>query len=220
MVKATGEGKASKSAKVQAKDGAASTPCSQQGSIAWGIFSQEVRRAAFYPDLVLDTLGMVLAGEALQASLVQSETTIEDAVHRHLTVLALTTTRLVIVHVDDVPGEGGHLGAVATSEAVSVSRIHSVSISRAMRDADKNGGQLTEMTIAAAWGAVRRMDFEPAGCPDPNCQADHGLTGVSVPDDIVMRVAAGVEGIDALAKAEAFARALSRVTAQAAGARL
>ncbi|WP_229116715.1 DUF5998 family protein [Actinomyces bovis] len=220
MVKAIGQGDTAEAAKAAAEEDRAGTPGSQAGSLAWEALAQEVRHAGFYPDLVLDTLEMVLAGEAVKASLVQSETTIQDAVHRHLTALALTDTRLLIVHVDDAPGENGQLGAVATSEAVSISRIYSVSISRAMRDANNNGGQLTEMTIAAGWGAVRRLDLEPVSCGDPNCQANHGLSGVSVPDDIVMRVAAGVEGIDALAKAEAFASALSHATAQACGARL
>lgn len=200
--------------------GAAQAQEAHSAALAWEALAQEVRHAAFYPELVLETLELVLAGEPLEASLVQSETTVADAVHRHLTALALTSTRLVVVHVDDVPRDDGRLGAVATSEAVPVSRIGSVSLSRGVVQPDKDGGQLTEMTIAAAWGAVRRLDLEPTGCADPQCQADHGLSGVSVPDDIVIRVAAGVEGVDALAKAEAFARSLARATAQAAGARL
>ncbi len=171
-------------------------------------------------ELVLDTLAMSLAGEDMTAGLVQSETTFEDSVHRHLTALALTPTRLVIVHVDDAPRQDGRPGAVATTEVVAVSRIHSVSLSRGVTEPATGGGHLTEMTIAAAWGAVRRLDLSPADCPDPSCQADHGLSGVSVPDDIVVRVAAGVEGQQALARAQAFAQALSRATAKAAGASL
>lgn len=206
---------------VAAPDGGAAEAQAACGAAqAWEALAQEVRHAAFYPELVLQTLELVLAGEPLRASLVQSETTVVDAVHRHLTALALTATRLVVVHVDDVPRDDGRLGAVATSEAVPVSRIGSVSLSRGVIQPDQAGGQLAEMTIAAAWGAVRRLDLEPSGCSDPQCQADHGLSGVSVPDDIVVRVAAGVEGVEALAKAEAFARHLARATAQAAGARL
>ena len=128
--------------------------------------------------------------------------------------MALTATRLVIVHVDDVPGPDGAPGAVATSEAVPVSSIRSVVLTRAVTSPADAGGVLTELTIAVAWGAVRRLDLEPASCPDPACKADHGLTGTSVPEDVVIRVAAGVEGAHALARAEAFARSLSAATAR------
>ena len=63
---------------------------------------------------------------------------------------------------------------------------------------------------------MRRLELEPATCGDPSCEAEHGLTGISMPDDIVMRVAAGVEGDAALARADRFARALSEATARAA----
>ena len=97
----------------QARSDAASTP-----------LAEEVRRAGYYPELVLGTLDVAVAGEEIVVDLVQAETTFDDAVHRHLTVLALTDSRLIIVHVDDVPREDGRPGAVATSEAVPLSLIH------------------------------------------------------------------------------------------------
>ena len=182
---------------------------------------EEVTRAGYYPELVLGTLDVSLAGEAVSCDLVQAETTFDDTdVHRHLTVLVLTPSRLLIVHVDDAVREDGFPAAVATSEAVAVSRIRSVALTRGVAVPAAGGGRLTEMTIAISWGAVRRLDLEPATCGDPSCQADHGLTGVSMPDDIAVRVAAGVEGDEALERAEAFARALSAATARAAGADL
>ena len=175
-----------------------------------------MRRAGYYPDLVLGALDVAVAGEEVVVDLVQSETTFDDAVHRHLTVLALTSSRLIIVHVDDVPREDGRPGAVATSEAVPIARISSVSLTRGVLEPADDGGRLTEMTIAICWGAVRRLDLEPATCGDPSCEAEHGLTGLSMPDDIVIRVAAGVEGDAALIRADRFARALSEATAQVA----
>ena len=189
----------------QARSDAASTP-----------LAEEVRHAGYYPELVLGTLDVAVAGEEIVVDLVQAETTFDDAVHRHLTVLALTDSRLIIVHVDDVPREDGRPGAVATSEAVPIARISSVSLTRGVREPASDGGQLTEVTIAICWGAVRRLDLEPATCGDPACEAEHGLTGLSMPDDIVIRVAAGVEGDAALARADRFARALSEATARTA----
>lgn len=179
--------------------------------------AREVERAGYYPDLVLDTLALSAAGEEVEISLVQAETTFAEAVHRHLTVLVLTASRLIIVHVDDAPREDGRPGALATSEAVPISRIGSVALTRGVREPADGGGTLTEMTIAVSWGSVRRIDLEPTSCADPECQADHGVTGVSMPDDIALRIAAGVEGDAALERAQAFAGALSRATAQLAG---
>ncbi len=140
--------------------------------------AQEVERAGYYPDLVLDTLALSAAGEEVEISLVQAETTFAEAVHRHLTVLVLTASRLIIVHVDDAPREDGRPGALATSEAVPISRIGSVALTRGVREPADGGGTLTEMTIAVSWGSVRRIDLEPTSCADPECQADHGVTGV------------------------------------------
>lgn len=193
--------------------GSADEPAS--GSVAAAL-GEDVARAGYYPELVAGCLEVALAGEEPVAHLVQAETSFADAVHRHLTVLALTPGRLIIVHVDDAALEDGVPGAVATSEAVPVRRISSLALSRGVARPAAGGGRLVEMTIAISWGAVRRLDLEPASCPDPACQADHGLTGTSVPDDIVVRVAAGVEGDEALERAEAFARALSRATARSA----
>ena len=167
--------------------------------------AQQVELAGYYPELVLDTLRLASGEEEIISGMVQAETTFAEAVHRHLTVLSLTSTRLIIVHVDDAPRDDGSPGALATSEAVPLSRIRSMALTRGVSDPAQGGGTLTEMTIAVSWGSVRRIDMEPATCGDPDCQADHGMTGVSVPDDVVIRVAAGVEGAAALARADLVA---------------
>lgn len=174
---------------------------------------EEVTRAGFYPELVLNTLEVSLAGEEVIAHLVQPETTFADSVHRHVTLLALTPTRLILVHVDDVHREDGVPADMSTNEAVSLQQIRSVGMSRGVVLPAAGGGQLTEMTVAIAWGSIRRFDLEPATCGDPNCQADHGLTGISTPDDVVVRISGEVEGAEALQQAEYFARALSAATA-------
>ncbi|WP_343050090.1 DUF5998 family protein [Nocardioides ungokensis] len=52
------------------------------------------------------------------------------------------------------------------------------------------------MTIG--WGGVSRVDLEPAGCSDPECEADHGYTGVLASDDFSIRVSAAADGADAV----------------------
>ena len=63
----------------------------------------DLHRAGYYPDLVGEVLEVALADEDVEAHLVHPETTFDGAeVRRHVTVLALTATRLVVAHVDDV----------------------------------------------------------------------------------------------------------------------
>ena len=62
--------------------------------------AQQVELAGYYPELVLDTLRLATGEEEILSGMVQSETTFAEAVHRHLTVLALTPSRLIIVNID------------------------------------------------------------------------------------------------------------------------
>ena len=64
------------------------------------------------------------------------------------------------------------------------------------------------------WGAIARLDLEPATCGDPDCEADHGYTGTSTVDDFSVRVSVAADGTDGVEQAVAFARELSRVTSR------
>ena len=66
------------------------------------------------------------------------------------------------------------------------------------------------MTIG--WGGVSRLDLEPAGCSDPQCDADHGYAGVLASDDFSLRVSAAADGVDAVGGLLGFAAALSAST--------
>ncbi|GII98006.1 hypothetical protein CLV28_1568 [Sediminihabitans luteus] len=182
----------------------------------------ELRRAGYYPDLVRDVLDVALGDEDVVAQLVHAETTFDVAeVRRHLTVLVLTPTRLVSAHVDDHPADSEHpsASAAATTESVPLSELRSVTLTHVMADPEKHrsGDLAVEITLAVGWGSVSRVDLEPAQCPDPECDADHGLTGQITPDDVVVRVSSEAEGRDAVRAATDFARrlsALSSVTAR------
>ena len=56
------------------------------------------------------------------------------------------------------------------------------------------------------------LDLEPAGCSDPQCEADHGYTGVLAADDFSLRVSAAAEGPDAVNSLLEFAQVLSAST--------
>ena len=69
------------------------------------------------------------------------------------------------------------------------------------------------MVLTIGWGAVARVDLEPAGCADPDCDADHGYPGLLTSDDFSLRVSAAAEGPEAVANLLGFADALSARTA-------
>ena len=178
----------------------------------------DLHRAGYYPELVADVLDVALAGEEVLAHLVHPETTFDEEVRRHVTVLALTPTRLVVAHVDDHPADSEHpsASASATTEAVPVSELRSVALTHVVGAPAKHasGDVPTELTLAIGWGAVSRVDLEPATCADPACDADHGYTGTLAPDDVVVRVSSAAEGRAAVQAATAFARTLSAATAR------
>lgn len=178
----------------------------------------DVTRSGYYPGLVSGVLDIALGGEEPVAWLVHPETTFDDAhVRRHLTALVLTRTRLIAAHVDDDPVGPGGGGALATTESVPLAAIRAVGLTHGIADPGRAraGDRPDEITIAISWGSVRRLDVEPAVCPDPHCEADHGYTGLQVPEDMVVRVSAHAEGVEALDAALEFARKLSAATARA-----
>jgi len=180
---------------------------------------QSLDHAGYYPELVGDVLDVAVSGEDVVAHLVHPETTFDASeVRRHVTVLVLTPTRLIMAHVDDHPADRDNpsTSASATTESVPLHAVHTVALTHvvAVPERHRAGAVPSELTVAIGWGGVQRIDVEPATCGDPECDADHGLTGSVTPDDVVVRVSARAEGKDAVRAAVGFARALSAATAR------
>jgi Family of unknown function (DUF5998) len=190
-----------------------------------------IDRAGYYPELVADVVDVALAGESVLSHLVHQETTFDaDAVRRHATVLVLTTTRLIVAHVDDHSAEAPEEAtpatvaavsafATAATESVPLTAVHSVVVNHVVERPDSyESGELgRELTVTLGWGAVSRLDLEPASCGDPDCEADHGYTGTATADDISLRISADADGDTALREALIFTRMLSAATAAARG---
>jgi hypothetical protein len=189
--------------------------------------SQDLRSAieesGYYPDVVSDAVKSAVAGEQVVSFLVHHEPTIDerDEVRRHVTVLVLTPSRLILAHTDEHAPDD-LLPAPYTSsstEAVTLSAIRSVVVNRMVANPETYAGKpipapgANEAVLTIGWGAVGRIDLEPAGCSDPDCEADHGYTGVVASDDFSLRVSAAAEGPQAVADLLAFADALSARTA-------
>ena len=176
--------------------------------------TRAIQRAGYYPALVADVVRAALAGDEVVSHLVHQETTFDhDVVRRHITVLALTSSRLVIAHADDHADErtGNEEVATATTESVPLSAVRGVMLTHVVpKPQDYNPGSLgREITLTLGWGAVSRIDLLPATCADPNCDAEHGFEGTVSSDDISLRVSADAEGEAALRQALSFAQELS-----------
>ncbi|GAA1942688.1 DUF5998 family protein [Nocardioides marmoribigeumensis] len=183
-----------------------------------------IEQSGYYPDVVADAVFAAVAGELVEAHLVHHEPTIDerDEVRRHVTVLVLTPTRLILAHTDDHAPDD-LLPAPYTSsttEAVNVSSIRNVVVSRMVTEPD---AQRTDPSLAAeavltiGWGASGRIDLEPAICSDPGCEADHGYTGMVASDDFSLRVSEAAEGPGAVRDLLEFSAALSARTAAGPG---
>ena len=180
----------------------------------------DVRRTGYYPDLVLDCLDTALAGEQVRSHLVHHEAHFDaDELRRHVTVLVLTPSRLVIGHTDEYPADETHPApyALSSTEAVPLAKVSSVVVTRtiAMPSAYEPGDPAQEVMLSIGWGAVSRVELEVATCGDPECEADHGYTGTIATDDYSVRMSQAGDGPRGPDQMLVFAEALSAATASA-----
>jgi hypothetical protein len=183
-----------------------------------------IEKSGYYPDVVSAAVDSAVAGEEVVSFLVHHEPTIDerDEVRRHVTVLVLTPSRLILAHTDEHAPDD-LLPAPYTSsstEAVALSALRSVVVNRMVANPETYAGRpvpplgANEAVLTIGWGAMGRIDLEPAGCGDPECEADHGYTGVLASDDFSLRVSAAAEGPEAVENLLGFADALSARTAR------
>ena len=185
-----------------------------------GALRVAIDHTGYYPEVVTDGVFAAVAGEDVLSFYVHHEPTFShDQIHRHVTVLALTQTRLIVGHTDDQPAEPPNTGSYAASstESVSLSKIGTVVLTRVVADPEKfraGAGRVSETWLSVGWGAMRRIDLEQAGCADPDCEADHGYTGTMAGDDLTVRMSAEIEGDERVARLVRFATTLQRATAR------
>jgi hypothetical protein len=174
-----------------------------------------IDRTGYYPEVVIESVASAVAGERVVSFYVHHEPTFDrDEVRRHLSVLALTPSRLVIVHTDEHAGDDllPEPYTSTSSEAIRLSAVTSVVVTRMTTNPTNGPSKPAEAVITLGWGGVSRVDLEPAGCEDPQCEADHGYTGVLASDDFSLRVSAAADGTDAVGRMLSFAAELSART--------
>ena len=179
-----------------------------------------IERSGYYPTLVIEAVESAVGPEPVSAFLVHQETTFDaNEVRRHVTVLVLTESRFIVSHTDEQGADDSSPVPYATTstESVRIDRISSVVVSRVVANPETyTRGQLPrEVVLTIGWGAVSRIDLEPAACGDPNCEADHGYTGSATADDLSLRVSEAGDGPETVQQALTFAHALSEATVAA-----
>ncbi len=180
----------------------------------------DIEACGYFPEFVIDSLVLALGDEPASHHLVHQEATfMGDEIHRHLTVLALTPTRLVALHTDEGAEEANADDqAITTTETVPLANVRSVSLSRVVQHPERFDAphqQVVETWLVLGWGALSRVDMEPAGCSDPTCEADHGYTGTMTGDDLTIRMSPAADGPENVERLISFASVLQRAVGRA-----
>ncbi len=179
---------------------------------------EAIDRVGYYPAVVSEAVRAALAGEEVMSFVVHHEPTFDmDEIRRHITVLSLTPTRLLVTHTDEHPPDDlvSTPYTSTSTEAVPVQRIDSVAVTRIVPNTEGRKGPetaVTEAVLTVGWGTVRRLDLEPATCGDPDCEADHGYTGMATGEDFTIRVSEAADGGAAVQRLLRFAHTLSGAT--------
>ncbi|RZI85419.1 MAG: phosphodiesterase [Microbacterium sp.] len=178
-----------------------------------------IEQSGYYPAVVRAGVDSALSGETVVSYLVHHEPTIDrDEVRRHITVVVLTPTRLILCHTDEhAPDDLLPEPYTSTStEAVKLSQVKSVVVNRMVANpATVTAAAMprpAEAVLTIGWGGINRVDLEPASCSDPQCEADHGYTGVVASDDFSIRVSSAADGQASVDRLLAFAESLSAST--------
>ena len=180
-----------------------------------------IERTGYYPGLVTDAVWESLGAEPVTAYVVTHDAIFDPGmeVRRHITVLALTPTRLIYSHTDEHPPEepDGRPQAETSTEAVRFSRVSSVALTRVVPDPASYVAGVTmpsEVVLTIGWNVLSHVELEPAHCGDENCEADHGYMGTITADDLTLRISEAADGEEAVRQVLSFAGALSDATAR------
>ncbi|MFC7330107.1 MULTISPECIES: DUF5998 family protein [Nocardiopsidaceae] len=184
----------------------------------------EIERSGYYPGLVADAVATTLGGESAEAFVVHHEATFDPGmeVRRHITVLLLTPTRLIVCHTDEHPPTepSDHPHASTTTDSIKLGNIQSVALTRVVPDpasyvpGTPPSEVVLSISLAVNWGAIAHIDLEPAACADESCELDHGYTGAITAEPLTLRVSQAADGAEIVANMLDFAQALSEATSR------
>ena len=99
-----------------------------------------IERSGYYPGLVADSVSSAVGPETVISYFVHHDAHFNPGmeVRRHMTVLALTQTRLIYSHTDEYPADENvpesRPQAETSTEAIRCSRISSIALTRVIPD--------------------------------------------------------------------------------------
>lgn len=180
-----------------------------------------IERTGYYPGLVYDAVASAVGAEPVVSFVVHHDAGFDPGMEmrRHITVMALTPSRLVYSHTDEYPADetqpGSRPQAETSTEAVRHSRISSVALTRVIPDPARylpGATTPTEVVLTIGWNVLAHIEIEPAHCGDESCDADHGYAGTLTADDLTVRVSSAADGPEAVQQVVSFAAALAEAT--------
>ncbi|MPN02368.1 hypothetical protein SDC9_149584 [bioreactor metagenome] len=174
----------------------------------------QINDCGFFPQLVADSVALALGREPVDVFLVHHEATFApEGIGRHLSVLVLTATRLIVCHTDEHTDDPANATAISSTESVPLRLLGAVALTRVISQPEhfgSAGAQTVETWLTLSWSTVRRIDLEPATCGDPSCTADHGFQGSDVAEDMVIRMSPVSDGAENVQRLVEFGTALQQ----------
>ncbi|MFT8396301.1 DUF5998 family protein [Propionibacterium sp.] len=174
-----------------------------------------INDCGFFPQLVADAVTLSLADEDVDEFVVQHEAVVgPDDILRHLTVLVLTPSRLLVVHTDEQADEHGQPVAVTSSESVPLDTIGVVTLTRSISNPEQFGtarrSHTIDIVLSLGWGAVRSLEVVPAQCSDPQCGIQGCFSGEMVNEDLTVRMSPAADDDASVAHLMGLATLLQR----------
>ena len=140
--------------------------------------------------------------------------------HEAVTTIGAHTGLNVAAHLTCVDATREETLAVVQSyadagitEVVALRAIDSVLVTRSVSHPESfpdGGAEVVETWLTLVWGGNRRIDIGPAACEDPDCEADHGYTGVDASNDLTIRMSPAGDGEQSTRKLLEFGALLQR----------
>src|SRR5687768_8207705 len=109
-----------------------------------------IERTGYYPEVVADGVAAALSGEDVVSFYVHHEPTFDrDEVRRHLTVVVLTPSRLILAHTDEHDGDDllPEPYTSTSTEAITLSSVRSVVVTRMITSPAKGPSSPAEVVM-------------------------------------------------------------------------
>ena len=138
---------------------------------------------------------------------IRPETTFDGPeVRRHLTVLVLTATHLLVTHLDDDPADALNPSqVVSTTERVRLRGSSSTGLSQVFdTDGSRSPGREAEITLGITWNGSHAWISSVPSARTPTARSTMDTRARIAPSDLALRVSALADGDDAVDAALRF----------------